>query len=115
MMSSHDAIGRGRQPTDSRRESQREFMIVALTGATGFLGRRTLAALHEQGHAVRALARRKESMAGLEGLAEEWFFGDQYDPDLQTRLVLKIQALIHVAMDWNALNDGPRANLERNL
>ena len=90
-------------------------MLVALTGATGFLGRRTLAALHEQGQAVRALSRRKESMAGLEGLAEEWCFGDQYDPDVQARLVAQVQAVIHVAMDWKALNDGPRANLERNL
>ena len=47
-------------------------MRVALTGATGFLGRRTLAALREQGQAVRGLSRQKESTAGLEGLVEEW-------------------------------------------
>jgi nucleoside-diphosphate-sugar epimerase len=90
-------------------------MLVALTGATGFLGRRTLAALHRQGQAVRALSRRKEHAAPLEGLAEEWCFGDQYDPDLQARLVANVGAVIHVAMDWKALNDGPRSNLERNL
>jgi nucleoside-diphosphate-sugar epimerase len=30
-------------------------------------------------------------------------------------LVANVSAVIHVAMDWKALNDGPRANLERNL
>jgi nucleoside-diphosphate-sugar epimerase len=88
-------------------------MLIALTGATGFLGRRTLAALHRQGQAVRALSRRKEQPAALEGL--EWCLGDQYDPAVQAQLVASVQAVIHVAMDWKALNDGPRANLERNL
>ena len=46
-------------------------MLVALTGATGFLGRRTLAALHRQGQAVRALSRRKEQPAALEGLSDQ--------------------------------------------
>lgn len=90
-------------------------MLVALTGATGFLGRRTLAALRRQGQTVRALSRRKEQSAGLEALVNEWCPGDQYDPDVQARLVANVGAVIHVAMDWKALNDGPRANLERNL
>jgi uncharacterized protein YbjT (DUF2867 family) len=37
---------------------------------------------------VRALSRRKEQAAALEGLVEEWWFGDQYDPAVQARLVV---------------------------
>jgi nucleoside-diphosphate-sugar epimerase len=90
-------------------------VLVALTGATGFLVRGTLAALHGHGHAARALSRRNEPVAALEGLVNEWCFGDQYDPAVQARLVANVSAVIHVAMDWKALNDSPRVNVERNL
>jgi nucleoside-diphosphate-sugar epimerase len=90
-------------------------MFVALTGANGFLGRRTADALKRAGHDVRALIRLERQRTSLEGIAREWVVGDQGDPETQVRLVSGAEALVHVAMDWKALNDGPVPNLERNM
>ncbi len=67
--------------------------LVALTGATGFVGRATLAALERAGLAVRALARKEPQ--GLEGA--EWVSGDLADRAALARLVEGAEAVIHVA------------------
>ena len=50
---------------------------ILVTGATGFIGRRLVPALVEQGHEVRAMTRRPESYAG----PGEPVGGDVHDPD----------------------------------
>ena len=89
-------------------------MLIAVTGVTGFLGRYTAVALRRKGHRVRALvlsaARRSQ-----EPIADEWQVGDQYDPPVQSALVAGADAVIQVAIDWAALNQGPIANFERNV
>jgi nucleoside-diphosphate-sugar epimerase len=90
-------------------------MLIALTGATGFLGRYTAAALRQKGHRVRALVRSAAPRRQDEPIADEWQVGDQYDPQAQSELVAGADAVIQVAIDWAALNQGPIANFERNV
>ena len=90
-------------------------MLIALTGASGFLGRYTAAALRRAGHRVRALVLSAGQRSQGEPTADEWQVGDQYDPLAQSELVKGAAAVIQVAIDWTALNEGPVANFERNL
>lgn len=90
-------------------------MLIALTGASGFLGHYTAAALRRKGHRVRALARSAAQPSQDEPTADEWQVGDQYDPQVQSELVAGTYAVIQVAIDWAALNQGPIANFERNV
>jgi uncharacterized protein YbjT (DUF2867 family) len=67
--------------------------LVALTGATGFVGKATLAALDRAGYAVRALTRKvPEGSSGV-----EWVQGDLADRTALARLVHGAEAVIHVA------------------
>ena len=90
-------------------------MLIALTGATGFLGHYTATALRQKGHRVRALVRSDAPRSQDESIAEEWQVGDQYDPQTQSELVAGADAVIQAAIDWEALNQGPMANFERNV
>ncbi|MET0137230.1 MAG: NAD(P)-dependent oxidoreductase, partial [Sphingobium sp.] len=68
-------------------------MIVALTGATGFLGGAVLEYLLAGGHDVRALTRRPQpDRSGV-----EWIAGDLADKDALATLVAGADAVIHVA------------------
>lgn len=67
--------------------------ILAITGATGFVGSAVLAEALAQGHTVRALARRDQSVrAGV-----EWVRGDLADEAALAALVEGADAVIHVA------------------
>ena len=90
-------------------------MLIALTGASGFLGRYTAAALREKGHRIRALVLSAESHRQIEPIVDELQEGDQYDPQAQSELVAGTDAVIQVAIDWKALNQGPTTNFERNV
>ncbi|MFT3966372.1 MAG: NAD(P)H-binding protein [Sphingobium sp.] len=68
-------------------------MIVALTGATGFLGGAVLERLLGERHEVRALARRPQ--ARRPGVT--WISGDLADEDALAALVEGADAVIHVA------------------
>ena len=89
-------------------------MLVALTGAHGFLGGYTAAALRRAGHRVRGLIHSEDRLHKSPHV-EEWQVGDQYDLQAQSRLVTGVAAVIQVAIDWKALNDGPIPNFERNM
>lgn len=86
--------------------------LVALTGVRGFLGGYTAAALRRAGHRVRALVR---SSGQRNDTADEWQVGDQYDPQVQAELVTGADAVIQIAIDWAALNQGPNPNFTRNV
>lgn len=73
-------------------------MILALTGATGFVGRHTLERALAAGHAVRALARREQ--APRTGVT--WVAGALDDSVALTRLVSGADAVIHIAGVVNA-------------
>jgi nucleoside-diphosphate-sugar epimerase len=90
-------------------------MLIALTGASGFLGHYTAAVLRRKGHRIRALVLSAAERSQNESIADEWQVGDQYDPQAQSELVSGADAVIQTAIDWAALNQGPIANFERNV
>ncbi len=67
--------------------------LLAITGATGFVGSAVLAEALAKGHRVRALARRDQ--APREGV--EWVRGNLADAAALTALVEGADAVIHVA------------------
>jgi nucleoside-diphosphate-sugar epimerase len=67
--------------------------LLAITGATGFVGSAVLDAALAEGHTVRALARRDQ--APREGV--EWVRGDLGDEGALAALVAGGDAVIHVA------------------
>jgi uncharacterized protein YbjT (DUF2867 family) len=67
--------------------------LIAITGATGFVGSAVLDAAAKVGLDVRALARRpQEARAGV-----EWVQGDLGDERALRRLVTRASAVIHIA------------------
>jgi nucleoside-diphosphate-sugar epimerase len=67
--------------------------LLAITGATGFVGSAVLAEALGQGHQVRALARREQApRAGV-----EWVRGDLGDAGALAALVAGADAVVHVA------------------
>ncbi len=67
--------------------------ILAITGATGFVGSAVLDEALRQGHTVRALARREQApRAGV-----EWVRGDLGDEAALAALVQGADAVVHVA------------------
>src|SRR5687768_421416 len=90
-------------------------MLIALTGASGFLGHYTALALRRKGHRVRALVQSAEQGSRDESAADEWQVGDQYHPPAQSKFVAGADVVIQAAIDWEALNQGPATNFERNV
>lgn len=72
--------------------------VLAITGATGFVGGRLVDAAIAAGHEVRALTRRKQP----ERQGMTWVAGALHDPQSLERLVEQIDAVIHVAGVVNA-------------
>ena len=68
-------------------------LTIAVTGGTGFVGARLIAALRQEGHEVRALTRRPRDDS--DGLA--WVRGSLEDADALASLAEGADALIHVA------------------
>lgn len=67
--------------------------LIAITGATGFVGSAVLDAALAEGHQVRALARREQApRAGV-----EWVRGDLGDTGALAALVAGADAVVHVA------------------
>lgn len=68
-------------------------MLIALTGATGFLGRRLIPALIAEGHSVRALTRRPQPPT--DGVT--WIAGDLSNAPALAELVDGADAVVHAA------------------
>ena len=73
-------------------------MRIAVTGGTGFVGSRLLAALREGGHQVQALTRRPQD----DSKDIDWVQGSLEDSAALERLAEGADALIHVAGVINA-------------
>ncbi len=90
-------------------------MLVAITGASGFIGSCTVRALHAAGHRVRALVRPTSRRDHIEAFVSEWRQGDIAEPQTAAALVAGVEAVIHNAADWDALRRSPQTNFERNV
>ncbi len=77
--------------------------IVAVTGATGFIGQRLVRMLADAGYQVRALARR---VPAREDVADDvtWVFGSLADQDALASLVKGADAVVHCAAAIKAAN-----------
>lgn len=71
--------------------------LIAVTGATGFIGRTICRLLHEQGCRVRVLARSEARLDALQGLVDERVFGHIEDPEALNALVEGATAVVHAA------------------
>jgi nucleoside-diphosphate-sugar epimerase len=90
-------------------------MLVALTGASGFIGSHTAHALHRARHTVRALVRPTSRREHIADVVAEWREGDAADPQTIAGLVAGAEAVIHNAADWDALDRSPATHFERNV
>jgi nucleoside-diphosphate-sugar epimerase len=90
-------------------------MLVALTGASGFVGSYSAQALFNRGHAVRALVRPTSRREHIEPFVEEFKVGEQHDPQALAGLVAGVECVIHASVDWNARDISPSANFSRNV
>jgi nucleoside-diphosphate-sugar epimerase len=66
--------------------------VVVVTGANGFVGARTCAALAERGAHVRAVVRRAGTAPAIAGVEER--VGDFFDPDLAAAVVEGADAVV---------------------
>jgi nucleoside-diphosphate-sugar epimerase len=90
-------------------------MLIALTGASGFVGSHTAQSLQRAGHEVRALVRPVSRRDHIQAYVHEFHEGDQHDPQTMAGLVAGVDAVIHAAVDWNAREQGPGPNFTRNV
>src|SRR5262245_65719 len=81
-------------------------MLIAVTGATGFLGRYIVRRLAAAGHRLRCWHRPSSLRAGFGDAAQaiDWLAGDLGDAASMAPLVRGADAVVHAAVDW----DGPR-------
>jgi nucleoside-diphosphate-sugar epimerase len=81
-------------------------MLIAVTGATGFLGRYIVRRLAGNGHTLRCWHRPISDRTGFgpESHAIQWLPGDLGDSAAIPALVRGADALVHAAVQW----EGPR-------
>ena len=95
--------------------------LVAVTGATGFIGRRLVPALTANGYRVRLLLRRDPAVPEWRTSRFEVVAGDLRDPAALGQLVEDADAVIHLAglikaarrAEFFAINHGAAAQLAR--
>jgi nucleoside-diphosphate-sugar epimerase len=75
-------------------------MRVAVTGATGFLGRYIVRDLAGEGHTCRCWYRPESDRGGFDGVEDwvEWIAGDLADADSMDQLVSGADAVVHAAL-----------------
>lgn len=71
--------------------------LVAVTGASGFVGPHLVAALRRHGWKVRLLLRRWSPLPSLAGVEAEIVWGDLADSSALARLVQGVDAVVHAA------------------
>jgi len=84
--------------------------LVAVTGATGFIGKNLIERLIENGYTVRALARTSQ----LDHASIQWIQGDLDDRAALRRLVCNVSSVIHCAatVRGNSFDQFARINIQ---
>lgn len=90
-------------------------MMVAVTGAAGFLGGAVIREAISESIRVRALARVTGSSPKVLNENVEWIFGDVRDPQVLPRLLIGCDAVIHLASAGVQQLDDLRFAVERDL
>ncbi|HWG43571.1 MAG TPA: NAD(P)-dependent oxidoreductase [Gemmataceae bacterium] len=99
-------------------------MRIAITGATGFLGRYLVHHLAQAGHQLRCWYRPSSDRSGFDDVAHaiEWLPGSLDDRAATASLVRGVDAVVHAALQWQGRgsfrisgNDDLEAFLEANL
>jgi nucleoside-diphosphate-sugar epimerase len=90
-------------------------MIVALTGAGGFIGAATARALHGAGHRVAALVRPGSPREHLAGSVDRYVEGDHADPAVWRALLDGAEGVVHNSVDWGALRGDLSGHLRSNV
>lgn len=77
-------------------------MQIAVTGATGFLGRYLVRVLAEAGHGLRCWHRPSSDRSGFDRWAAriDWRPGELADAAATAELVAGVDAVVHSALDW---------------
>ncbi len=88
--------------------------IIAITGATGFIGRALAQRLAAAGWHVRALVRAASYPLRPQDFAAEWVVGELQDPETLQRLVADTTAVVHCAgaVRGAVQNDFDRVNVD---
>ncbi len=90
-------------------------MLIALTGASGFVGSYVARALHAAGHEVRALVRSTSRRDHIESVVSEFRVGEIDDPQILAGLVAGVDCVVHNGVDWDAVRTAPIKCFERNV
>jgi nucleoside-diphosphate-sugar epimerase len=90
-------------------------MLVALTGASGFIGSFAARSLASAGHRVRALVRPSSRRDHIAPFVAEWIVGNQNDPESASQLVAGADAVIHNSLDWDRDAKTELPDLENNV
>lgn len=78
-------------------------MRVALTGVSGFIGAAIAQQLHARGHQVTGLVRSTSRRDHLGDTVDRYVVGDQADPAGWNELLDGADAVVHNALDWDAV------------
>ena len=91
-------------------------MLIAVTGATGFLGRYIVRRLAGAGNHLRCWYRAASDRSGFEAEADaiDWQQGQLGDGGATARLVDGVDAVVHAALQWEG-HGGFRARAEDDL
>jgi nucleoside-diphosphate-sugar epimerase len=93
-------------------------MQIAVTGATGFLGRYLVRHFAATGHRLRCWYRPASDRSGFNGSSEqiEWLPGSLGDRAATDRLVQGVDGVVHAAVQWPGPRHSPaRAQLQTDL
>lgn len=89
-------------------------MLIAVTGATGFLGRYIVRHLAGQGHRLRCWYGPSSDRTGFEAGGIDWIPGRLNDPAATEALVRGVDAVVHAALHWKG-SGGLRSQGEEDL
>jgi nucleoside-diphosphate-sugar epimerase len=90
-------LDRSAQNLAANRQPRKPLMRIAVTGATGFIGRYIVAHLAEQGHAVSAWRRPSSDCSGIT-VNVDWITGELGEPEAAEQLCAGCDAVVHGAL-----------------